>query len=159
MNSGLKISEDGEDISSLDKLVVDSKYPTWKCDLRSNPKHYGVLKCTFNLGVGEVKTLFSIKHGYSYIPSFLVAWNYPAGTDASGNISGDNQTTGLGSIEIFTNSIPFDVILVRALVDNTNFKIVVGNEFTANAYSNLYAELRYYIFADDFPSFQPGVSL
>jgi hypothetical protein len=81
-------------ITNNGQTILDNKYPTWKCDVRLNPKCFGIVLVTVkNLQAGETKTVFSMDHNYGYTPSFIVAWNYPKGTSASGNT---RQTFGIG---------------------------------------------------------------
>lgn len=142
MNFGFKISGKGSEVqqASLKDLIVNSSHPQWKCDLRPNPKHFGILKATVSLAAGETKTLLAVKHDFTYTPSFIVAWSYPAG-DSVGS------TYGLGDIEIFDAG---DVPMFKTRVNATNLVITADNS-TGLASHNLVAQLRYYIFADDFP--------
>lgn len=145
---GIKASIGNEDVSRVSQLnlSVGGKYPLWKCDMRPSPKHYGLLKCTVTLAPGARKTIFTLPHGYDYTPSFLVAWNYPAGNNTLS--SSINQTFGLGTLEIFTSS--FELVYFYALMDDKNFTIVADNSTGAQTYTDLYAEIRYYIFAERF---------
>ena len=146
-NFGINASVEGEDVSRNNSqfLSVNSTYPLWKCDIRPSPKLYGLLRCTVALAAGAKKTLFQIPHGYTYTPSFLVAWNFPAGNNPSN--SSLNQTFGLGTLEITTASL--ELVYFYVLVDDKNFTLVANNSTGIGSYS-FYAEFRYYIFADDF---------
>lgn len=148
---GVKLSLEHEDVqkAKLDQLVFDPKYPLWKCDVRANPKHYGLLKITASIPAGQRKTVFSMRHGYDYVPSFIAMWNYPAGTGGA-----TPQTFGIGNIEINL------VTLFKPTMTDSLFTIELDNTANGSAANNLYAEIRYYIFADDFPRFNfTGVGL
>lgn len=144
MNFGFKVSEEGSDAKGLRNLIINSKYPQWKCDVRPNPKHYGLARGNINLAAGESRTILSIPHNYGYTPSYIASWNFPAGVNQSG--SAFSSTFGIGTITI-TNA-DFTLTTFTPKIDALNFSIVAS---TTNAQSGLYVEFRFYIFADDFP--------
>lgn len=145
-NYGFKVSAEGETVGrlSLQRLIVDSTNPVWKCDLRPTPKHFGIVKATVTLAPGEIKTLLDINHNYNYTPSFIIAWSYPAGIGSLGG----NSTYGLGDIEISDNT---ELVYFYTRMDSKKLVITADNSINLLTHSNLYVELRYYIFADDFP--------
>lgn len=149
---GLKVSQEGNDVKGLRNLLLNSKYPQWKCDIRVNPKLYGFIQATVNLGANETRTIFTLPHLYNYVPSFMVAWNYPAGTDKTSTIT--SSTYGIGAINI-TNT-DFSLTSFTPQIDGSKFTIVAS---TTNAMTVLYAEFRFYIFAEDFPYRTFGDSL
>lgn len=144
-----KISLPGNDVnnSSPSQLVVDDRYPTWKCDLRSNPKHFG----TINFNIASLAPfpsstiIYQIPHGYPYIPSFLTIWNYPAGTDPA--FQSINSTFGIGDIP----NIRGNGIGVTMQTDQQFFTITATN-FGNSAVANVAGTIRFYIFANDFIS-------
>lgn len=126
------------------KTILDGKYPAWKCDLRRNPKPFGLVRVTVkSLPAGVTKNILTVDHNYKYVPSFLVAWNYPAGTNPGS--ASLNQTFGIGILSV---SSPINYSFEYQMNDNS-FKInAIGG---ASDITNAYAEFRYFIFAEDFP--------
>lgn len=140
-----KISEEGSPVEGIRNLIIDSKYSQWMCDIRINPKLYGIVQATVNLASNETRTIFTLPHPYTYFPSFIVAWNYPAGTN---HISSNSSSTyGIGAINIINSDSTSTTFTPQ--IDNHQFTIVASNGATAQ--SNLYAEFRFYVFVDDFP--------
>lgn len=140
---GLKVSSQNNDAKGLRNLVVDSKYPQWKCDVRPSPKLYGVLRANVNLEAGETKTILRIPHPYRYVPSFIVAWSYPDGSDKTSSIT--SSTYGIGNLSI--TQADFSSTSFTPQINDKEFTIVAT---TTNAQSNINVEFRFYIFADDF---------
>lgn len=130
--TNLKISQDGEDVFSTTKLLMDDTYPTWKCDVRKNPKMYGKVKIIGTLPAGATKNILTVAHNYGYTPSFIVAWNYPAAT---------GSTFGIGLLSNLDLQVNYQM-------STTNFSIVATGGIAD--ITNLFVELRYYIFAEDF---------
>lgn len=144
---GKKITLPGKSTTSDNPLdyVVDSRYPTLKVRLGTDPVHYGVINFTVgNIPPGNTSRVVTVEHGYDYVPAFFMAWSYPAGT---GSIT-SNSTYGEGTLEIFLD--PSNVVYFVPYTDANNFYIdflnITGN--TLNA-TNLTGQLRYYILADD----------
>lgn len=141
MSFATKVSPDGEGVDSKN-LLLDDTYSAWKCDMRKNPRHFGIVQATISRIGAETRTVFTMNHGYGYVPSFLVAWGYPAGTDSVGSTT--RQTFGVGLLQV-TNPV-FTQFTYK--VNLNTFSIIVTS---SGAQSNLYAEFRYFIFAEDFP--------
>lgn len=139
-----KVSKPGKDANSqkLQDLVVDGKYPHWKCDLRPTPKHFGLVKATVNLN-NETKTVFEIDHGYGYLPSFICSWYAPGNKDFDGT---PGVTYGIGSLEYYTGSL---IVNFNITLTDTKLTIVATN-YDPFPSGDVYAEFRYYIFADRF---------
>ena len=144
----LKVSAKGDDVNqaNLKELIVNSSHPFWKCDLRPTPRHYGLVKITVDTAPGQTKTLYTMEHGYPYVPSFVVAWSYPAGITPS--TPSTNQTYGIGDIEAFPSG--GGTVTFKVTIDNKELKITV-EQLGGSAQTDLYAEFRFYIFTDDFP--------
>lgn len=126
------------------KTLLDDRYPAWKCDVRRNPKHFGLVRVTVkNLPAGATKNIITVDHEYKYVPSFLVAWNYPAGTNPGS--ASLNQTFGIGILSVSSPvNYSFDYQMGA-----TSFKInAIGG---LSDITDAYAEFRYFIFAEDFP--------
>jgi hypothetical protein len=147
---GLKVSLPGIDANgvenavSLKQLVIDTSYPFPKCDLRSRPKHYGTINFTVaTIAASTTIILYQIPHSYTYIPSYLVAWNFPAGTDP--NSSTNNATFGTGDIDMTFNT----GLYVNMYTDINNFTISMTNPVPSSV-TNITGTIRFYIFADDF---------
>lgn len=148
---GFKVSTPDVDVTKArsNQLVVSSKYPSLKCDLRKNPKNYGVVNFTIASLASGNTTIYQQKHGYTYTPSFLVAWNYPAGTNPANVLN--NATFGVGDIIVGIATLEID-----SYTDNNNFYIVAKN-LTASAITNIQGTIRFFIYADDFPLGVNGV--
>lgn len=137
----------GVKVTNGDDILLDDRYPTWKCDVRPNPKHFGLVRATVkNLPVGETE-IFSTDHNKGYVPSFIVAWNSPSGNTPSGDL---RQTFGIGILEATLAGYDFGYA-----VDSKTFKIIATNA-SGSQIANLYAEFRFYIFAEDFPLSSPS---
>jgi hypothetical protein len=150
---GLKISKVGTDVTStsLTNLVVDDVYAFPKCDLRANPKNYGLINFTiasvpaYSGGQPGQVTIYQQAHGGNYIPSFLTAWSFPAGTANSSIYPTSASTFGIGVIDASLGS----GILIDMYTDNLNFYIVALN-YQNSAITNVTGSIRFYLFADDF---------
>jgi hypothetical protein len=128
-------------IVSGDKALLDNDYPMWMCDVRK--RHFGLVKVTIkNLQAGETKTVYEFDHNLGYVPSYLVAWNYPKGTAPSGNT---RQTFGIGALDPLS---PISYSF-RYEVDSRRFRIVASD--ASSNVTDDYAEFRFYIFVNDFP--------
>lgn len=157
MNHGMKISAPNIDVEEarLNDLMLSSKYPLLKCDFSKTPKPYGIIKCTFGLAVGETKTLYSIPHGYNYVPVTLISWHYPGGSRPG--VPQENSTYGSGEVFIYDPTAGGLIQITFQANSKTVDFVAVGIGMT-NPATNLYIECKYYIFADDFPLYsdQPG---
>lgn len=145
--SGLKISLPGYDArtASPEFLSVDSDFPLLKCDLRKNPKNYGTLNITvasLPVGSGSAIQIYKQSHGYSYIPTFLTAWEYPPGTDPLSNL---NTTFGIGDLDASIGQNFY----ISMYCDSQNFYIT-GYTLSGSPVTNTSFTVRFYIFADDF---------
>lgn len=143
---GFKVSKPGVDVrtAAIKDLVVDSNYPVAKCDLRVNPKNYGIINFLIgNLPNGASVTVYQQAHTYTYIPSFLTAWNYPVGTSTSA--PSINSTFGIGNIDAVADSGP----LIEMYCDAVNFNVVASNS-SGGTLQGINGTIRFYIFADDF---------
>ena len=144
---GIKASIPGADVISAPPLflTLDINYPILKCDLRVNPKNYGIVNFTIasivNLTTPVI--LYQQPHGYSYLPGFLVAWNFPTGTDGTHPDSSTYGTGDLDGLGTFTSSV-----YIASFVDSTNFYIMITHK--AGILTNVTGSIRFYIFADDF---------
>jgi len=133
------------EVTKDDKTILDDNYPLWKCDVRPNPRHFGLVQVTIGtLAAGTTKEILVVDHDKKYVPSFLVAWNYPAGT--SPGIASTNQTFGIGILSTLT---PTSFSFSYKMTDK-QFIILVNGDPVSDT-TNIYAELRYFIFAEDFP--------
>ena len=152
-NVGLKVSPPGVEVTTAppQKLVVDTDFPFAKCDLRKNPKNYGILNITVAAITTTSKIIYQQQHGYGYVPSFLTAWTYPGTNPLSAN---GNSTFGVGDIDA-TNQIvsgpnqygPY----ISMYCDNINFYIAaISAGSGAATVNNTVFSVRFYIFADDF---------
>lgn len=142
---GFKVSLPGVDAQTAlhQELIASTILPTWKCDLRSTPKHYGTINFTIaSITASQSITIYQIAHGYSYIPSFVTAWSYPAGT---GGGASTNQTFGIGDIDCTLGS---GLVYVMK-TDATNFTVTATNN-SASTRTSLAGAIRFYIFADNF---------
>lgn len=148
MNGILLSQDDGLQNATDMDLVVDSRNPFWMCDLRANPKHFGLVKANFSAAAFGTKTILSVNHFYTTeTPSFIVAWSYPAGTNPSSSTA--NQTFGIGSFEIQLSVS--HIVKIKCSINSSQFRIVVDNTANAAGTGNLYGEFRYYIFAQGWP--------
>lgn len=141
-----KISNEGEDVSRapVDKLVVDPVYPHWKCDLAPEPKHFGYIDASVSVSAGQTKVIFSLPHEYKYKPTFLVAWNYAPGEFAT------DSTYGIGD---FTADIPSDLTIFKTKTTDTDFIITADNTLNSGAITDVSVKFRFYIFAEDLPTY------
>lgn len=151
-NEGIKISVEGQDVLTAPKsqLVVDSNRSFLLCDMRVNPKNYGLI--LFSLSSIPVYPatiqIYQQAHGYKYVPNFLTAWQYPSGTDP-GSLT-NNSTFGIGDIDASLVPGPY----ISMTVDDTNFTVTAtspGVSITTGAGS-----IRFYIFANDFRKLSQG---
>lgn len=142
---GLKVSLPGNDVSTsnLQDLVIDTNYPFPKCDLRIKPKNYGIINFTIATISGSTPVIvYQQPHSYGYIPEFLDAWFYPAGTEP---LAAVNTTFGIGDIDATLSN----GLYVAVYVDNVNFYVSVKN-LSGTPVTNSVFSIRFYIFADDF---------
>lgn len=139
-NFNFSISGKGDDVkrNSLKQLILDTKYPFWKCDMRPSPRHFGSL--IINKTLTGNSTLLSFGHGYTYKPSFITAWYYPAGDSNTGS------TYGIGDLEILDT----EAFTIQIYATKQDFIVKTQNISIPHV---VYAELRFYIFAEDFPEY------
>lgn len=162
MSDGFRVALPGFSISSPPQdLAVDSDFANLKCDLRKNPKNYGIINISVaNVPFGtsaNAKIIYQQPHGYNYVPSFLTAWNYPQGTNHNANAL-NNSTFGIGDLDgrfaFFDtpNTTAYGPYLAM-YVDAQNFYISIYASSTtghSEIVSNFIASVRFYIFADSF---------
>lgn len=153
-DEGFKISTPGNDVetAALADLVVSSSNANLKCDLRSNPRNYGLVNWSIaNLPFNVPTIIHQHKHGYSYAPSFIDAWSYPAGTVPANKLS--NSTFGIGNQDGSLGN----GLVIKCYTDNVNFYIVATNSsLFQTALTNLSGQIRFFVYADDFVPSQPG---
>lgn len=142
-----KVSKPGYDISSTlpDQLVVSGQYGPPMCDLRPRQKHYG--QVNFNITKIAANTtiiLHQFTHGYDYIPGFLSAWSFPAGTDPNSLLF--NNTFGIGDIDMRLNN----GLYMAIYTDPQKFTISLQNSDPTNSVSNILGSIRFYVFAYHF---------
>lgn len=142
---GFKVGIPGVDARTAlnNQLVASTILPNWKCDLRPTTKLYGTINWTIaSIASGASVTIYKIAHGYTYRPSFVDSWSYPAGT---GGGATNNSTFGIGSMDGTLGS-GFSVSVVT---DTVNFT-VTGSNGSAGTLTSLAGSIRFYIFADSF---------
>lgn len=155
MSDSFKVSADGREVvgASPEELVVDSKYPHWKCDVKASPLHYGYIEADISAPTfypnTTLYTIFTLEHGYSYTPSMLIIWDYPAGAGSS------NQTYGMGTL---SDELPLGVE-VRSSINDKQLTIVIDNTINDTPISHMKVNFRYYIFAEGFPEYNYIVEL
>lgn len=140
---GFKVGLPGVDVRTAlnNQLVASTILPNWKCDLRPTTKLYGTINWTIaSLADTASDTIYSVTHGYTYRPSFVTAWSYPAGT---GGGASSNQTFGIGDISTFAG------LSIVMKTDTINFTVVATNQ-TGGTLTSLAGSIRFYIFADSF---------
>lgn len=142
---GIKVGLPGYNVKTAtsQQLVASTILPNWKCDLRPTTKNYGTVNFTIaSLSSGSSVTIYQITHGYTYRPSFVDAWSYPAGT---GGGASSNQTFGIGDMD---GSLGAGFSLTVRVTTSTF--TITGSNSSAGTLSNLAGTVRFYIFADDF---------
>ena len=146
---GIKVSTPSKNIKSvnIEDFVINSKYPVRKCDMTSDPLHYGFLKTTLaSVAPGEIVTLFTLEHNLGYMPQYEVSWYFAEGT----SITANPNTYGIGTLETTIDDDFFNIVVYEPIVDETYFKIrfynYAGNTKTATNYK---ANFKYYIYSDD----------
>lgn len=83
-NDVLHLSEEGFPVETADikNLIIDSRYTHPKIVLGNDPSHFSYDDYTFSSepGNNSTTTLFTIPHGYDYIPMSIVQMVLPGGT-------------------------------------------------------------------------------
>lgn len=145
MNTGIKVAIPGVDAARArsDQLAMSSQYSNLKCDLRKQPRNYGILNFSI-ASLSAAVTLFQQKHDYKYVPAFLVAWNYPTGTTPADGAT--NSTFGIGNVDASLGN----GLVITISTDNQNFTITATP--LSGTLTNVQGTLRFFIYADDFPA-------
>lgn len=135
---GAKISLPGIDVTTAtpEQCAVHSSYPPLKCKLGEDPEHLAVLKVNFTAKVtqGVTHTLYTIPHGYGYIPLTVSSIVFDDG--------GGTTSVGLGFAGIGAN------LAINAYSDSTNFYVTIYDNFNWTS-SSASLEVSFYIFAED----------
>lgn len=140
-NTGIKISLPGFDVKTAtpEQCSVHSVYDSMKVKIDNQNPQEGNILLTFNSNPpAETQTLYSVHHGFNYIPACYLFF------DIVGSSANVGQEVG--------NIIPFDALsdLTLQLIpdtQNVTFKLV-SNGLNTSVAGNHYA-FRYYIFAND----------
>lgn len=144
---GFKLSPQGKDVreTAVKDLLLSSGLPVPKCDLRPNPKRYGLVNLTIgSLAAGTSAEVLRVDHNYNYVPAYLSQWDIPDGTNPFDTTS--NITYSIGDADLAFNN----GLYLNMRTDNKQFLITATN-FGGAAITNFQATIRFYIFAEDFP--------
>lgn len=135
---GVKISLPGYDVASAtpEQCAVHSSYPPIKAKTGQTNPHIATVKVNFTATVtqGVTHTLYSIPHGYGYVPLTISNIFFDDG--------GPIQLSGLGYTGV---GVTLDI---RAYCDATNFYITLyDNNNWTNSSATL--DVSYSIYAED----------
>jgi hypothetical protein len=136
---GVKLSLPTYDVATVtpEQCIIHSDYvsPKIRCD--ANPLHYGEVELTFahNPPSGATTVLWTLDHGYDYVPIALAAATY---ADPSGlNLQGTLPIRPDYAIEFYLD-VNATQMRLKIYYDNTGWGTLVGGVLT----------LSYYIFAE-----------
>lgn len=138
MNYIAKISLPGIDVGTAtpEQCAVTSEYPPLKAKIGQSPDHIALLNLTFSNRVsqGVTHTVYSVPHGYGYIPLTLsnMIFNNNAGT----------QAVGIGYVGIGAN------LSIQAYATSDDFIVTVYDNFNWTR-TGASLQVSYYIFAED----------
>lgn len=137
-NFGVKVSLPNRDVLTCtpEQCAVHSSYPPLKAKLGQTSPHIATVNVDFTARITQnvTQTLYSIAHGYGYIPFTLTNLVFD---DGAGTTS-----TGTGYAGIGAN------LAINAYCDATNFYITIYDNFNwTSANASLLAS--YYIFAEN----------
>ncbi len=121
-----------------EQCVVHSQYPTPKVNMNADPLHYGLVSVALVTDpvVDTTRNLFTMAHGYSYIPTAIVVYNDPSAA----------ESRQYGAMPYFIN-VPTSF---RAYCDATSFKIdMVNNSFAPVSIAPRTIQFRYYIYCEN----------
>lgn len=135
---GLKISLPGYDVATAtpEQCAVHSSYPPLKAKVGQSKPHIATVKVNFTATVTQsvTHTLYSIPHGYGYVPLTISNLSFDDG--ASTQIRGIGYT-GVGV-----------TLEIRAYCDATNFYITLYDNFNWTSSAST-LDVSYTIFAEN----------
>lgn len=136
-NIGVKVSLPGYDVSTAtpEQCSIHSSYPPLKAKLGQTTPHIATLVVDFTGGIVQnvTHTLYTVPHGYGYIPFTLA------------NIvldDGVSQTVGTGYAGVGAT------LAINAYSDANNFYITIYDNFNWIT-SNHTLSVSYFIFAEN----------
>lgn len=101
----LHISEEGYDVLNADlkRMIIDSRYTHPKIVLGNDPSHFKFEEYTFGSepANNSTTTLFTIPHGYDYVPMVTVQMRFSTGAVVNLPYIVFQITTGLDYFEDF----------------------------------------------------------
>lgn len=132
-----KISLPGFDVKTAtpEQCAVTSEFPPLKAKIGQTPDHIALLDVDFTARVTQnvTHTLYSIPHGYGYVPLTLSNIIFNNGTQSIVGIG----YAGVGA-----------TLEIKAYADANNFYVTIYDNFSwTNSSSRLLVS--YYIFAED----------
>ena len=137
---GLKISLPGFDVKTAtpEECSIHSSYDSLKVKLDPNNPQEGNILVTFqdNPALGTYP-IYTIHHGYGYIPAFYLFFD----------IQGSNANTGTETGSIFPLNAMYDA-WIQAVPDTQNIVISFVTDGNTLISGNYYA-FKYYVFAND----------
>jgi hypothetical protein len=135
---GFKVSLPGYDVGSAtpEQCAVHSSYPPFKSKTNQNPPHFATVSVDFTGVITQdlTQTLYSISHGYSYIPFTIANIVF---VDSSGGTEVGIGFAGVGS-----------TLAINAYCDSTNFYVTIYDNFNWTG-ANATLDVSYYIFCEE----------
>ena len=134
---GFKIALPGYDIKTAtpEQCAVHSGYPPFKSKTNQTPPHFATVVIDFTATITQnlTQNLYSISHGYTYIPFTIASISFSDGLGTT--------AVGIGSTGIGAN------LSINAYSTTSNFIISIYDNFnwTSNSAS---MTVNYYIFAE-----------
>lgn len=122
-------------VATPEQCAVTSEYPPLKSKIGQIPDHIALLDIDFTARVTQnvTHTLYSIPHGYGYVPLTLSNIIFNNGTQS---------IVGIGYAGVGVN------LEIKAYADASNFYVTIYDNFSwTNSSSRL--QVSYYIFAED----------
>lgn len=135
---GFKVSLPGYDVSTAtpEQCAVHSGYPPFKSKTNQTPPHFATVSVDFTATITQnlTQTLYSISHGYTYIPFTVssILFNSGAGTTA----------VGIGRAGVGAN------LDINAFCTTSNFIITIYDNFNYTS-NSAFMTVNYYIFAEN----------
>lgn len=147
-NFGIKVTDKNKNYTDTllpTDLMVYSKYPQWKVDVRSSQiVRYGNLQHTFKTvpPAGNTIEIYKFRHGYNYVPShftqcILIGINY-----------GDYIISSTGGADLGFNNGYYNIYT------NNEFFIVefVVSPFVSSSIIGLGVNIQFAVYAEDIES-------
>lgn len=147
-NFGMKVSLPGVEVQDAtpEQCVLHSSYPCPKVDTRpgsedpTNPKHFGLVNINFQNDPSDGFTrLFTITHGYDYIPSCLGTAQFTIPTGILAGVYG-------GTMPLLVTGATLNFFCVT---DISSMYVIIGYDSAFGTLVGNTLAVSYQLFAED----------